>query len=368
MVLSEAQVKKLLEWFVNSSETRKKWGEHRKKAMEENHKWLNPEAVQKMADKELETKFLEYYKAGGGRQNLNQIYRDRIIRDKKQFREMIGYLLDEKINLEKRLEEVLEAEGRYHIEGVGRAIATSFLMDFKPDKYCLWNNKTEMGFSALGWGKVYENKDSWGAAYQKVLERLRTIIELKPEMSLSFDDADLFLHTISAEEEGRQAVKAVTEGMEIQKKTEAIIEGDWAPSVEGMEFAMEKYLEEFIETNFKKIDFGAKLEIYQDEESTGRQYPTPIGNIDLLTLDPEKKEFVVMELKKGRSSDVVIGQILGYMGWVEENLTKDHYIGYGVRGIIILKEKDEKLEYALSQMPKVSLFLYTVSFDLKKIR
>jgi len=29
-----------------------------------------------------------------------------------------------------------------------------------------------------------------------------------------------------------------------------------------MEFVMEKYLEEFIEENFDKIDFEAKLEMY----------------------------------------------------------------------------------------------------------
>jgi hypothetical protein len=211
---------------------------------------------------------------------------------------MIGYLLDEKVTLGERLEEVLESKGKYHIEGVGRAIATSFLMDFKPEKYCLWNNKTEMGFSALGWGKVYENRDSWGAAYQKVLDKLKTIIELKPELNLSFDDADIFLHTISAEEEGKQVVKAMTEGVEIPKKSEEFIKGELPPGVVGMEFAMEKYLEEFIESNFNRIDFGAKLELYQDEESTGRQYPTPIGNIDLLAVDPQKKEFVVMELTK----------------------------------------------------------------------
>ena len=216
----------------------------------------------------------------------------------------------------------MEKDGKYHIEGVGRAIATLFLMDFNPDKYSLWNNKTEMGFSALGLEKVYETRDSWGGAYQKVLEKLRTIIELKPELNLSFNDVDLFLHTISAEEEGKQVVKAVMEGAEIQKKIEVIPGEEPAAGVEAMEFAMERYLEEFIESNFIKIDFGAKLELYQDEENTGRQYPTPIGNIDLLAVDSEKKEFVVIELTRGRSSDVVIGQILRYMGWVEKNCPK----------------------------------------------
>lgn len=51
------------------------------------------------------------------------------------------------------------------------------------------------------------------------------------------------------------------------------------------------------------------------------------------------------------------------MGWVKENLSKDH----NVRRTIIVKEKDEKLEYALKLMPTVDLFMYNVSFHVKKI-
>ncbi len=40
---------------------------------------------------------------------------------------------------------------------------------------------------------------------------------------------------------------------------------------------------------------------------------------------------------------------------------------YNVRGIIIAKEKDERLGYALKLMPNVNLFLYNVFFDIKKI-
>jgi len=359
MALSEEQIQKLLDWFVNSSETKERWSEHRKKAFEANHKWVQLDIMKKMPDENLETKFLEYYKSGGGRQNLNQIYRDRIIRDKKRFRETILYLLDEGVNVKERIGQILG--GKYRIEGFGKAILTSFLMDYDSNKYCLWNNKTEMGFSAIGW-KVYDSRDSWGTTYLKVLKALQRLRGLKPEFNLTFDDTDLFLHTISAEDEGREAVRAIIEGREILKP---IIEEvrQISREVESMEFAMEKYLEEFIEANFSKINLRAKLELYQDEENSGRQYPTPIGNIDLLAVDKEKKEFVVIELKKGRSSDVVIGQILRYMGYVKENLAKD----CNVRGIIIVKEKDERLEYALKLMPNVNLFIYKVSFDVEKI-
>ncbi len=133
-----------------------------------------------------------------------------------------------------------------------------------------------------------------------------------------------------------------------------------------MEFVLEKYLEEFIATNFDRIDFGANLELYQDDENSGRQYPThQVGNIDLLAIDKKKKEFLVIELKKGRSSDEVIGQILRYMGWVKEELAIEDYEGYSVSGIIILKNKDDKVDYALKMVSGVKIFLYTVTFKLK---
>ena len=87
----------------------------------------------------------------------------------------------------------------------------------------------------------------------------------------------------------------------------------------------------------------------------------------MLAIDRNKKEFVVIELKKGRSSDVVVGQILRYMGWVKENLAVNDYDQYNVRGIIISKEKDERLEYALKMLQNVSVFLYSVSFELRRV-
>lgn len=358
MALTDEQIQRALDWFANSSEIYRNWAPSRKIFLQENNKWIQPESIKNLSDEELERKFLDYFN-NNTRQVLNKIYRDRIIRDKKRFRDVMAFALDESVDIKTRLDEILD--GSYHIEGFGRAILTSFLMDFKPEKYCLWNNKTEMGFAVLGW-EVYENRDPWGVAYLKVLETLQRLRDLNAEYNLSFGDVDLFLHTISAEEEGIRMVKVMADGGVLEETTDESLET--SPKTESMEFVIEKYLEEFIEANFSKIYFGAKLELYQDEEnSSGRQFQTTIGRIDLLAIDKQKKEFVVIELKKGRSGDVVVGQILRYMGWVKENLAKDEYT---VRGIAIVKEKDDKLEYALSQMPTVELFFYNVSFDLKK--
>ncbi len=40
----------------------------------------------------------------------------------------------------------------------------------------------------------------------------------------------------------------------------------------------------------------------------------------ILAVEPKTHSFVVIELKKGRPSDQVIGQVLRYMGWVKKNL------------------------------------------------
>lgn len=50
-----------------------------------------------MPDEELKKRFIEYYSGGEGRQTLNQIWRDRIIRDLSNFRRMVTYLLNESI-------------------------------------------------------------------------------------------------------------------------------------------------------------------------------------------------------------------------------------------------------------------------------
>ncbi|MGC8566038.1 MAG: PDDEXK nuclease domain-containing protein, partial [Thermoplasmata archaeon] len=101
---------------------------------------------------------------------------------------------------------------------------------------------------------------------------------------------------------------------------------------------------------------------------TGRQYPTSVGPIDILAIDRKNKEFVVIELKRKRSSDDALGQILRYMGWVKENLAVDEYAQYGVRGIIIAKEKDKNLDYALKMLQNINInvFLYSITFELKK--
>jgi len=363
MKLNDEQIRSLLDKFVASEEAQT-WIEQRRKDNKQWKKWIGLDRLKALSDDELKSRFLEYFNEGAGRHPFNAVYRDRIVRDIQRFREGMKFLLDESISVKERLNEILNRDGKYHIEGIGKGLATSILMDLDPQKYATWNNKTNMGLEALGLTPQSTRGDDWGTRYEKVMEVIRHIRDLKPE--LSFLETDHFLHIVSATEEGKEAVRALIEGKEISSEVSEAL-NKISKEKESMEFVMEKYLEEFIEANFNKIDFGAKLDLYQDEENTGRQYPTPVGNIDLLAIDRNKKEFVVIELKKGRSSDVVVGQVLRYMGWIKEHLAVNDYDQYNVRGIIISKEKDDRLEYALKMLPKVNVFLYLVSFELKRV-
>ena len=95
----------------------------------------------------------------------------------------------------------------------------------------------------------------------------------------------------------------------------------------------------------------------------GQQYPTDTGQIDILAISKDKKSLLVVELKKGRVSDNVVGQIQRYMGYVKEELAeKDQQ----VKGVIIALEADIKIKRALSVTNNIEFYRYQVSFKLFK--
>ena len=51
------------------------------------------------------------------------------------------------------------------------------------------------------------------------------------------------------------------------------------------------------------------------------------------------------------------------MGWVKVNLAEDN----GVKGVIVAKKVDEKLKYASSIIPDLSLFEYELNFKIQEV-
>lgn len=129
-------------------------------------------------------------------------------------------------------------------------------------------------------------------------------------------------------------------------------------------FALEKHLEDFLVQNWHHTELGKHYNIYEEEgETVGQQYPSDTGPIDILAISKDKKEILVVELKKGRVSDVVVGQIQRYMGYVQEELAEDNQ---KVRGVIIAFEDDVKIHRALSVTTNIDFYTYKIHFELKK--
>jgi len=145
--------------------------------------------------------------------------------------------------------------------------------------------------------------------------------------------------------------------------TPALVASD--PTVEDPTvFALEKHLEDFLVANWEATPLGMTHSIFEiDGEKAGQQYPTDTGPIDILALSKDETELLVVELKKGRASDGVVGQIQRYMGYVKEELAEPNQ---SVRGVIIALEDDLRIRRALAVATNIDFYRYEVKFNLRK--
>lgn len=219
---------------------------------------------------------------------------------------------------------VVARRGRKVLAAVGRVTETA---TYSPGKNALTNHPNFLG---VAWQDQPRDK-----TFSTLVFAMLTLAELTEEQFRSLT--------------GRTEVASPTESLEDVEDEN--------------EFVLEKYLEEFIVSNFQSI-FKGELKIYEDSDGIdGQQYATETGPIDILAYDSKGKSFVVIELKKGRSSDQVVGQVLRYMGWVKKNLCVDDQ---SVRGLVICRDSDPKLSYALDMTAGIDLKYYKVSFELSK--
>jgi restriction system protein len=129
-------------------------------------------------------------------------------------------------------------------------------------------------------------------------------------------------------------------------------------------FALEKHLEDFLVKNWAQTELGKHFNIFEEDgELVGQQYPSDTGPIDILAISKNKKELLVVELKRGRASDHVVGQILRYMGYVLDELADE---GQTVKGVIIALEDDLSIRRALAVTKNIEFYRYQVSFKLIK--
>jgi len=121
--------------------------------------------------------------------------------------------------------------------------------------------------------------------------------------------------------------------------------------------SMERDLQSFLLNDLNQVERGLKL------YDNGKEFSIDVGRIDILAID-KNNNFVVIELKAGKAKDDAIGQLLGYMGYISENIAK----GKKVRGYIIANNFEDRLKYAVKNLEHVKLKAYTVNFSFKDIK
>jgi len=128
-------------------------------------------------------------------------------------------------------------------------------------------------------------------------------------------------------------------------------------------FPLEKYLEEFLVENWSHTELGKDYDLYEENGEIAQQYKIEMGRIDILAISKDRKTLLIVELKKGRASDDVVGQTLRYMGYAQEELVEK---GQTVKGVIIALEDDKRIRQALVMVPNIEFYRYQVSFKLVK--
>ena len=129
-------------------------------------------------------------------------------------------------------------------------------------------------------------------------------------------------------------------------------------------FALERHLEDFLVANWSQTSIGRTHDIYSiDGAQVGQQFSTDTGMIEILAVSKDGTELLVIELKRGRASDSVVGQIQRYMGYVIDELAEPHQ---SVRGLIIAQDDDSRIRRALRVATNIDFLRYRVTFTLEQ--
>lgn len=225
----------------------------------------------------------------------------------------------------------------FELHGVAEMTASHFLCAFKPSEYPLITfptletldlDSTQLNVASRQ-SLTENNISSPLDLHQRTLDYLRDIVifrEIKHILNL---ETHFHVNNLLWKE--------------YAKRTGEVLEP--IPSV-----SLETDLRRHLAKNVWQIEEGLTL--------VGEKYRLGDTNweIDILCKD-KKGYYVVVETKKGREGDKAVGQTSRYMGWLKKE-------GKKVRGIIIVGEPDEKLNYAVEGTDSIQIKYYKVKFDI----
>jgi len=270
----------------------------------------------------------------------------RIVSDMEQLKRTLAILLDENKDIQNRLNRLMPNEPGY-VKGLGRAVITAILHLVYPDKYGVYNRTVEQGLNELNRMPKFDRGERFGSRYCKINKALDNLAR---ETGLSLAEVDSFMWFVLLEPP--EPVASAIDSLEI----------------------IEKHLQQLLEDNWEQTELAKEWGIYeQDGEPVGVEFSAgDVGRIDILCQKRAKDgdwqdEWLVIELKRDTGGSAAVGQLLSYMGWVQENLVRDKSKAK-VRGLLIVREMDPKLKYALDVCgAQVEVKKYNLSISLDTV-
>jgi len=270
-----------------------------------------------------------------------------IVGDMDRLKAALNELLDESVPISHRLDSLLPG-GKARVLRLGKAVLTPILLIAHPDRYGVWNGTSEGALRNLGLWHGFDRKASVGERYERLMG---IFLQLARDLGTDLWTLDSLWWRV------------VNEVPEPEKDN---TEGLGHMETPGVRFGLERHLHDFLLDNWDNTDLGQEWQLDEeggDIKGYGYERVTSIGRIDLLARHRKEPRWLVIELKRGQTSDDTLGQVQRYMGWVQEELASESET---VGGLIIAHDSSERLRYALKAAGRVRFMRYEVDFRLEE--
>lgn len=277
-------------------------------------------------------------------------HRARLTANMPVLRKTFSILLDEGRPISERLRAVRPKNGDNPVPSLGRAILTAVLVLMHSAKYGVLNTTVETAMKELGIWPAFPRGADFAEKYLKVNG---VLLGLASDLGIDLWTLDALWWGVL----NRSEVPPGVTDTEDEDKQQLATDGP------DQSFGMERHLHDFLVDNWEHTELGKEWALLEEDgELVGSEYDTgSVGRIDLLAKHRSAPRWLVIELKRGQSSDQTVGQVLRYCGWVEEHLAEE---GEAVEGLVISRSQDTGIRYALKRVAGVRAMTYQVSFTL----
>ncbi|MGC9947172.1 MAG: endonuclease NucS domain-containing protein [Bryobacteraceae bacterium] len=277
--------------------------------------------------------------------------------DMPALRRALTILVDESRPVRQRLDQLRPHGGEPMVKFLGRAVITAILLVRQPERYGIVNNIAEIGMERLGVWPSFPPRASLGGKHDLINT---VLLKLAGEIPTDLWTLDMLWWRVQPHVPSGSGISAPPSG---DPGTDIEASGVGTPlevsAPSDAALAIEAHLQEFLVENRAQTDLGIEWDLIEEEgEIVGSYYEThEVGQIDLLARHKKGNQWLVVELKRGQTSDATVGQLLRYRSWLRENIARPGDI---VEEIVICSNAELKLKYAVKGLEHVRCMTFKV--------